>query len=38
LICSVGVAPHELLAKLGSGIKKPDGLAIVEREHGCRKT
>jgi DNA polymerase IV len=30
LSCSIGIAPNRLLAKLASGLKKPDGLVILK--------
>lgn len=32
LTCSIGIAPNKLLAKMASGMQKPDGLTIIRRK------
>lgn len=33
LTCSIGMAPTELLAKVGAEMNKPDGFALIEAQH-----
>ena len=33
ITCSVGIGPNKLIAKIASGIQKPDGLTIVRPEN-----
>lgn len=33
LRCSIGIGPNRLLAKIAAGMKKPDGLSLIQTEH-----
>jgi DNA polymerase-4 len=33
LTCSIGIGPNRLVAKMASGMQKPDGLTIIHREN-----
>ena len=35
LVCSIGLAPNKLMAKIASDLDKPDGLCVLARRADC---